>query len=717
MQPFDPVTPESEPFVRAELARLLTSPEFEGADRMSDLLRHVVTSSLEGRVDHLKESVIGVQLFGRQVGYDTKLDPVVRVSAGRLRQRIQKYYERTGTPEAVRIDIPKGTYVPRFEVIRQEIAPVEPGALPEPPPAVEPRRPAWVLFGLLVLPLIAVGAYFLRHESGVPLASLVNDARPFTHTSGTVLRPSFSPDGQTVAYDWHAPGDSNRHIWLQRIDTDAPVRFTDGPDYEFWPVWSPDGGTIAFVRRGEPGQSKLILKSTLGGSERHLATIAAFEHDHPKIDWQPNGNWIAVAERKSPRTISRLMLIDAKTGDTRYLTKPPADADGDSEPAFSPDGREVAFRRTISSGIEDVFVVSINGGEPRRVTKDNRGVPGLIWRRDGRALVVASRRAGSLRQLWEFPLNGGEPVRLTPAAMDAGSPALSRDGHALLFVQSFEDKNIYSMSIDRPGSAERLIASIAADTDPVISPDGRSLLFRSNRTGADEIWIADINGANERRLTRMQGPVTGAPKWSGDASMVFFDSRPHGKPDVFVIPAQGGEPRSLTPRDTPEGTPFPSPDGKWIYFVTNRSGAPDVWRQPYPEGPMEQVTSGGGASPKLSPDGKTLFYTRNVNGAGLFELPLHSTLPAEGKRLADLNNLLLGHWTVARSGIYFVEIKEKPYTVLKHFDFRTRQITQRCDLPGRASFYDGGLAVSPDEKTVYFSALDRTGSNLVLGRR
>ncbi|HBY58475.1 MAG TPA: hypothetical protein DEH78_01550, partial [Solibacterales bacterium] len=115
----DPAESAIEPLVRTELSRILSSPEFEGADRMSALLKYLVTTTIEGRSDHLKESVIGVQVFGREIGYDTKIDPVVRVSAGRLRQRLLKFYERTGEAPAVRIEIPKGSYVPEFAMVGQ----------------------------------------------------------------------------------------------------------------------------------------------------------------------------------------------------------------------------------------------------------------------------------------------------------------------------------------------------------------------------------------------------------------------------------------------------------------------------------------------------------------------------------------------------------------------------------------------------------------------
>src|SRR5690349_11457827 len=99
--------------IREELDRVLASPEFLHADRMSTLLRYLVEQVLEGESNHLKEVIVGVQVFGRDPGYDPKQDPVVRVSAGRLRRRLADFYQRAGGC-GVRIAIPKGSYVPEF---------------------------------------------------------------------------------------------------------------------------------------------------------------------------------------------------------------------------------------------------------------------------------------------------------------------------------------------------------------------------------------------------------------------------------------------------------------------------------------------------------------------------------------------------------------------------------------------------------------------------
>jgi len=100
--------------IRQSLAKVLASPDFASAGRLGPFLSHVVTTTLAGETDRLKESVLGVEFFGRGTGYDPRLDPVVRIEARRLRLRLEKYYATAGESDPIRIDLPKGGYVPAF---------------------------------------------------------------------------------------------------------------------------------------------------------------------------------------------------------------------------------------------------------------------------------------------------------------------------------------------------------------------------------------------------------------------------------------------------------------------------------------------------------------------------------------------------------------------------------------------------------------------------
>src|SRR5580704_14417111 len=100
-----------------QLKRILSSPGFARNERLSGFLRFVVEAHLDGKDQELKESVIAVEVFGRPTDFDSRLDPVVRTEAVRLRARLRHYYEKEGKADPLIIELPKGGYVPRFRVM------------------------------------------------------------------------------------------------------------------------------------------------------------------------------------------------------------------------------------------------------------------------------------------------------------------------------------------------------------------------------------------------------------------------------------------------------------------------------------------------------------------------------------------------------------------------------------------------------------------------
>jgi serine/threonine-protein kinase len=110
--------------VRAQLARIIASPVFARAERLRRFLSYCVDSVVAGNPSILKEHTIGVAVYDRDATYDPRVDPIVRVEAARLRAKLREYYETSGSGDSLTIDIPKGTYVPRWQ--RRPQLPVAP---------------------------------------------------------------------------------------------------------------------------------------------------------------------------------------------------------------------------------------------------------------------------------------------------------------------------------------------------------------------------------------------------------------------------------------------------------------------------------------------------------------------------------------------------------------------------------------------------------------
>src|SRR5436189_5527613 len=116
MPPQKTCSPE---LVHTQLEKILSSAGFARNERLSGFLRFVVEQELSGRGDELKESVIGVECFGRPAGYDVRQDSVVRNEAGKLRSRLAEYYVGEGAADELIIDLPKGAYKPVFRQIEK----------------------------------------------------------------------------------------------------------------------------------------------------------------------------------------------------------------------------------------------------------------------------------------------------------------------------------------------------------------------------------------------------------------------------------------------------------------------------------------------------------------------------------------------------------------------------------------------------------------------
>jgi hypothetical protein len=158
--------------IRAELVRVLASHEFRSSKRCQDFLQYVVDHTLRGRADTLKERTIGMEVFARPASYDPSEDATVRVKAGEVRKRLGLYYSDQGARDAVRIELPSGTYVPEFHASTAATeappvpAPVEMPLAPQAPataPAPSSRR-LWLVFaGLAALAVAAVGWRYQIH--------------------------------------------------------------------------------------------------------------------------------------------------------------------------------------------------------------------------------------------------------------------------------------------------------------------------------------------------------------------------------------------------------------------------------------------------------------------------------------------------------------------------------------------------------------------------
>ena len=692
--------------IREELRRIVASPPFEDADRLVRFLTFVVNETLDGKGGLLKESVIGVEVFGRATGYDPKTDPIVRVQARRLRSKLDAWYESGGKGSAIRIGLPKGGYEPEFSRPSSEAATAA--------PSLPPSRTRWMMLLVPAL-VVGVGAILLTRPKPAPA---VPGSRLFTAYPGYQTSPSFSPDGLTVAFAWGGGTESGKSaIYVQSLNADTPVKLTNSQVRERNPVWLPNGRRIGFLRDEGLARFAVVTAPILGAGEQRVAEIAGDLLAPPRIEWSRDGTKLYTNEPHAPGEPQRIAEIDLQSGNHRWVGpavhRSPAEP-GDDDVHLSPDGKWLAFRRRTASAVGDAWIVPVNGGEARQITNDRTGIAGVAWSRDGRSLIVSSQRQSGLVRLWRFPLGGGAPVCLTDAALSASFPAVSsRDGQ-IAFASRYFNSNIWRIDLVGKEPPKLVVASNLLDTSPRYSPQGDRIAFRSNRTGADEIWTADADGRSPVRLTRFGAPVTGSPRWSPDGQYLAFDSRPQGSADIFLIPAAGGVTRRLTTEVSNEVTPAFSADGQSIYFASDRTGSWQIWRQPLNGGSASQITTSGGFAPQGSADGKWVYYTK-PNSGGLYRVPCAGG--AETLVLDAVSAGLWGGWALAANRIVYVAPAGDhgaAFPELRSLDPETGASKVLSTLDHPPVQWDGTITVSPDGRYALVAEVQRQGSEIHL---
>lgn len=419
----------SEGEVRAQLERILRSAGFVRSERICALLQFLAERSLGPHPGPPKESEVGVAVFGRQAGYDMQADPVVRVTARRLRAKLEQYYAGAGREDPVRFELRPGRYAIEFS---EQGAP---GGWSSPAAQNENQTIA------MAVPLPGFGGtLFDRFQAQ---RSSPRKLRPRTAPHAP-SHPAFSPDGQAIACDWRGPEDTTEHIYVQRLEAEGPARFGNSRAREVRPAWSPDGGRIAYAREVSSGRFELWAAPVLGRGGQRLGEITTVSAEPPRVEWSPDGSVVVTSGVVASGAADAVLLILVDGGLRQQITVPPSGCCGDDEAVFSPTGHMLAFRRRTSRTAGAVYLHPMSsGGAARCLTWEESEICGFVWALDGESVIVSIRREGDYPSLWRFPLSGAPPSRLSAAGEAARWPAVSRRKGRLAYVrQSLEPDSV-----------------------------------------------------------------------------------------------------------------------------------------------------------------------------------------------------------------------------------------------------------------------------------
>ena len=443
------------------------------------------------------------------------------------------------------------------------------------------------------------GELFVRpldRYQGVSLDAGPSGAAPY--------HPFFSPDGQWIGYVTRNE--------LKKVSVTGGAPITLAPiSRSRGASWSADG-TIVFAASAESG---LTLIPAAGGEVTSLTTLdeSAKEISHRWPQWLPGGHAVLFtsARGESPGLEMAIEAVNVETGERRVIHR------GGHYGRYVPTGHVVFVQdATLFALPFDAGSLEARGSQ-MPVLEGIEAQPGEAGAQfDVSESGILAYVPGSAR-LQSFPIawvdRSGRTDPLWPEAGIYGSPRLSPDGKSLaLSVLRDDNWDVWIYDIQR-GVATRLTFGEGYDADPVWSPDGGWIAFSSDRDGQPTIFRKRTDGSGEAERLLDPGLVTFASPltWSPDGKLLIIHTQdPKTADDLYFL--EIGVSDKVEPfRVTPFGDFMPSfsPSGRWIAYVSNETGRPEVYVSSYPPGGGKwQISDSIGDQPRWSRGGRELLY-------------------------------------------------------------------------------------------------------------
>jgi eukaryotic-like serine/threonine-protein kinase len=631
------------PDVEQELLRVLASGQFTDSRSLSSFLEYVVRKTLAGHAHEVKEYSIGTQALDRPESFDPRLDTIVRVQATKLRARLIEYYATTGATDPVRIELPRGSYVPVF--VRKEAFAntVDVVGWPE-HPAVPPQRRSnrnvlpWTIAALGTGCALFVGILYAVRALRPPVQP---EAIRFTMAppeNGTFLQsPTVSPDGRRVLCTVSAPGGGTA-LWIRPLAAGSG-QLLSGTEGAMSPSWSWDGRYVLFTSEGK------LKKVDIGGGAP------------PQVIPGRAANWGSDWNRDNVILLGQdgagIARISAAGGGRSTITHLDAAHHETSHywPRFLPDGQHfLYFARGRDPAENAIYAASLDGKFSKRLlTSESRAEYALAAQNDRSDSGYLLYVRGHTLFAQKFDPNrmelSGDPQPITEdvGQLPYGVATFSVSETGTLVYLADPGGKAQLTWFDRAGKPLGTLGPVGECGDPAISPDGKRVAFDSLDGSNRDIWTVDVVSGNLVRLT-FDPEVDHCPVWSPDGSRIVFDS--HRKsPGLYVKDANGGGPEALLTSNESLGALDWTRDGRLILFQIDfpASIGGYLWAQPlqgdrkallYLRNQARELTA------RISPEGKWIAYTSDESGKDeIFVQSFDGAAPASG-----------GKWQISRGG-------------------------------------------------------------------
>jgi Tol biopolymer transport system component/DNA-binding winged helix-turn-helix (wHTH) protein len=518
--------------------------------------------------------------------------------------------------------------------------------------------PARALFAVVALVALGIAALAVRREQGGS-AELkprwrAGEQRAITADPGAEHFPRISPDGTRVAYSISDPGRHGTHIVQRSLTQSRVMRLTEptaGKDS--YPVWSPDGATIAFARH-EGDACRILLAPALGGQERLLDDCVAGSANY--FSWSPDARHLVTTAPSGPAGDDMaITLVPIDGGARERLAYEHGLADLDLDARYSPDGGRIAFRRGAIP-YSDLFVVSARGGSVRQLTHLASRMRGFDWTRDGSALIFSSGHQGP-QALYTVSLDDGriEALGVQPAEFPSAARASDTVVYEIPRLRTQLATIAFGATADQTEQPRDLVPSTGDDGAPTFSPVDDRLAFVSDRSGAQQVWLDDPASAETYPLTESDEPTLRYPVWRPDGARLLITARGASIGRLIEIDIATHTRRVLTAadEDVRYGVYGPKP-GSYVAVVGGNGQGRELIQ-------FESAKDGETARRVLARDVARIDYDRadatvyftKVAAPGLFKLDSQSG--AESFVTDKINPAHLDGWLVLTGHIFYIE--------------------------------------------------------------
>ena len=466
-------------------------------------------------------------------------------------------------------------------------------------------------------------------------------------TSGKARGVAISRDGKYVAYV--KQDDVGRSVWLRQLGTTTDLQIASGTDAGSL-VFSPDG-TYLYYRNFFGDLSRMHV---LGGASNLL-----LKDVDSAVSFSPDGKRFAFLRANNGTSDEgSLMIANADgTGETLLASRKLPEV-FDNAVAWSPDGKVIAcgVARTDAQGkFMSVVQVQLENGQTEPITNERwLEVTDLAWLSDGSGLLAMVAESIFLQKIWKISYPNGEARRLTNDLASYSGLSTTADSNTLVTMEEGLATNIWVT----PGGENPTPRQVTSRTGKYWglqwTPDGR-LVYSSDASGNWDIWTRGTSADDERQLTSNQNSNV-LPSVSPDGKYVLFTSNRSGQINIWRMNIDGANPKQLTGGNY-DFTPSISPDGRWVAYVNQAEGQQSIWKMSIDGGQPVQLTNRESDIPVFSQDGKMIACSYGNNKVAI--------IPADGGppiKIFDIPTpFIIGpgvQWSLDGRALIYVETRE-----------------------------------------------------------